>query len=208
MSSARTPFFLDSRTCLFHQGEARARSLGRCLRPASGWNQPLPKLPVIILAHSSSLFSLLYPLRLFSLFSSATGMPTLLRQVIWRSNGDSDGGTRIDRADAVLDAVLDAARCRANAVPMPCPAFFLFPFAVPSISRPLALPPLTLSVALVLMVIGWWIAKNANPRTLSASLAVFVPAGIMFLAGLSGMGLGAARIVLTALATRVNALWG
>ena len=119
MSSARTPFFLDSRTCLFHQGEARARSLGRCLRPASGWNQPLPKLPVIILAHSSSLFSLLYPLRLFSLFSSATGMPTLLRQVIWRSNGDSDGGMCIDRADA-------AARCRADVVldaltvPMPC----------------------------------------------------------------------------------------
>ena len=56
-----------------------------------------------------------------------------------------------------------------------------------------------------LMGAGCWIAKNARPTSLGDSLAVYVPSGIMFMAGLFGMGLGALRIVFAALA---NALWG
>jgi hypothetical protein len=56
-----------------------------------------------------------------------------------------------------------------------------------------------------LMGTGCWIAKNARPRSLSDSLAAYVPSGIMFMAGLCGMGLGALRLAFAAL---VNALWG
>ena len=87
------------------------------------------------------------------------------------------------------------------------PCTYLFRICVmPSISLPLALS--VSPSALALMGIGWLIAKNANPRTFVGALYSFVPAGIMFGAGLFGMGLGALRIVFTALATQVSALWG